>query len=194
MTMLHDVRRVEVLEGHRLRLGFDDGAEGDVDISSIVPFEGVFAPLRESGYFARVRVDPELGTISWPNGADIDPEVLYSAVTGAPLPEWAPPKSGSLPPNSPAPGMEASMPEICRFFGIVIQMYFREHPVTHFHVRYGEWKAVVAIESASVLSGALPPRVVGLVAEWATLHRDELRDDWDRARQGLPLRKIAPLE
>ena len=191
MTMLHDVRRVEVLEGHRLRLGFDDGAEGDVDISSMVPFEGVFAPLRESGYFARVRVDSELGTICWSNGADIDPEVLYSAATGAPLPEWAPPESGSIPPNLPAPGMAASRPEICRFLGLVIRMCFREHPEAHFHVRYGEWRAVA---SASVLSGALPPRAVGLVAEWATLHRDELRDDWNRARLGLPLEKIAPLE
>jgi hypothetical protein len=187
--MLHDVRRVEVLEAHRLRLGFDDGAEGDVDIASLVPFEGVFGPLHESGYFARVRVDPELGTIRWPNGADIDPEVLYSAATGARLPEWAPPQSASRAPDPPAPGMEASMPEICWFFGIVIQMYFREHPVAHFHVRYG-----VAIDSVSVLGGEIPPRVVGLVAEWATLHRDELRDNWERARRGLPLEKIAPLE
>jgi len=106
--MLHDVRRVEVLEAHRLRLGFDDGAEGDVDIASLVRFEGVFAPLRETVYFARVRVDPELGTICWPNGADIDPEVLYSAATGAPLPDWASP---SRAPDLPAPGMEGSMPE-----------------------------------------------------------------------------------
>ena len=86
------------------------------------------------------------------------------------------------------------MPEICRFFGIVIQMCLGDDPLAHFHVRYGERSAIVAIESASVLSGALSPRVVGLVAEWATLHRDELRDDWERARQGLPLEKIAPLE
>ena len=86
------------------------------------------------------------------------------------------------------------MPEISRFFGIVIQMYFREHPLPHFHVRYGEWKATVAIDSLSVMSGTLPPRVIGLVAEWATLHRDELRHDWERARHGLPLEKIAPLE
>ena len=192
--MAHDVRRVEVLEGYCLRLGFTDGSEGDIDVSSMVDFEGVFAPLRESGYFARVRVDPELGTICWPNGADIDPEILYSAATGAPLPEWAHLDPASLPPIQPAPGMELSVPEICRFFGIVIQMYFREHPIAHFHVRYGGLRAVVAIESFAILSGSLPPRVVGLVAEWATLHRDELRDDWDRARQGLPLKKIAPLE
>ena len=73
-------------------------------------------------------------------------------------------------------------------------MYFREHPAAHFHVRYGEWRAVVAIEPVSVLNGVLPPRVVGLAAEWATLRRDELHEDWDRARQGLPLNRIAPLE
>jgi hypothetical protein len=158
--MLHDVRRVEVLEAHRLRVGFDDGAEGDVDIASLVRFEGVFAPLRESGYFARVRVDPELGTICWPNGADLDPEVLYSAATGVPL----------------------------------IQMYFREHPMAHFHVRYGEWRATVAIDPVAILCGELPPRVIGLVAEWTTLRREELRADWERARRGLPLERIAPLE
>ena len=194
MTALHDVRRVEILDGHRLHLGFDDGAEGDVDIASLVPLEGVFAPLQESAYFARVRVDPGLGTICWPNGADIDPDILYSAATGASDPHWAAPESAGPPPERPAPGMEASMPEICRFFGIVIQMYFREHPIAHFHVRYGEWRAVVAIEPVSVLSGTLPPRVVGLVAEWATLHSDELREDWERARKGLPLEPIAPLE
>lgn len=75
--MIVDVVRVEVLEGRCLRLGFDDGTEGVVDIARLVPFEGVFAPLADPGVFAQVRVDPELGTIVWPNGADIDPTVLH---------------------------------------------------------------------------------------------------------------------
>lgn len=191
--MLRDVRRVEVLEAYRLRLGFDDGAEGEVDIASMVPFEGVFAPLREAEFFAQVRVDPELGTICWPNGADIDPEVLYSAATGIALPDWTPPLSAARPPDSPAPGMEGPMPEICRFFGIVIRMYYDDHIEPHFHVRYGEWRAKVAIDSFYIMKGELPPRVTGMVAEWAAVHRDELRDDWERARQSLPLKKIAPL-
>lgn len=84
--MLKDVTSVTPLDGYRLRLRFEDGAEGDVDISELVRFIGVFAPLQERSVFADVRVDPELGTIVWPNGADLDPAVLHSHITGSPLP------------------------------------------------------------------------------------------------------------
>lgn len=86
MSILHNLMNVDVLDGYRLRLRFEDGAEGDVDVTDLVPFEGVFAPLRDRAAFTAVRVDPDLGTIVWPNGADLDPAVLYSKVTGAPLP------------------------------------------------------------------------------------------------------------
>ena len=75
--MIVDVVRVEVLEGRCLRLGFDDGTEGVVDIARLVPFEGVFAPLEDPVIFAQVRVNADLGTIVWPNGADLDPAVLH---------------------------------------------------------------------------------------------------------------------
>jgi hypothetical protein len=65
---------------------FDDGTQGVVDISQLVRLEGVFEPLRRRSFFTQVRVHPELGVIFWPNGADLDSEVLYSHVTGAPLP------------------------------------------------------------------------------------------------------------
>lgn len=80
--MLHDVIEVRPLDGHRLRLRFDDGVEGVVDVSTRVPFDSVFAPLEDPDYFRRVRVNAELGTIVWPNGADLDPVVLYRLVTG----------------------------------------------------------------------------------------------------------------
>ena len=83
--MLHDVVEVQPLNGFRLRLRFDDGVEGTVDVSARVPFDGVFAPLRDPEFFRRVRVDAELGTIVWPNGADLDPVTLYSLVTGKPV-------------------------------------------------------------------------------------------------------------
>ena len=86
------------------------------------------------------------------------------------------------------------MPEISRFFGIIIAMYFDEHNPPHFHVRYNEYKAEVAIKSLSLLAGKLPPRVLGLVIEWATIHQDELFADWDLARQQAELKNIAPLE
>jgi hypothetical protein len=86
------------------------------------------------------------------------------------------------------------MPEISRFFGIVIAMYYRDHAPPHFHVRYSGQKALVAIESSAVLRGRLTPRALGLVKEWATLHRKELMEDWALARREQPLRSIEPLE
>ncbi|MBF0325188.1 DUF2442 domain-containing protein [Magnetospirillum moscoviense] len=69
-----------------LRLTFGDGTVGEVDFASVLSFKGVFAPLKDPSEFAKVAVNPEIGTICWPGGADIDPYVLYSRVTGAPLP------------------------------------------------------------------------------------------------------------
>ena len=86
------------------------------------------------------------------------------------------------------------MPEICRFLGIVIRMFFNDHPPPHFHAQYGEHTAQVDIQTLSVFSGRLPPRVRGLVIEWASLHQQELMDDWRRARTQQALRKIDPLE
>jgi hypothetical protein len=65
-----------------LRLRFEDGAEGVVDVSELVEFRGVFAPLEDRDYFAQVSVNPDIGTICWPSGADLDPDVLYAAITG----------------------------------------------------------------------------------------------------------------
>jgi hypothetical protein len=83
--MLKDIVEVRALGGHRLWIRFENGAEGEVALQSLVPFEGVFAPLRDRARFAEVRVDCEIGTICWPNGADLDPVVIYSHVTGHPL-------------------------------------------------------------------------------------------------------------
>ncbi len=85
------------------------------------------------------------------------------------------------------------MPEISRFYGIVIKMYFADHVPPHFHAEYAEYEARIAIESLALLSGELPPRAMGLVAEWATLHRAELRSVWGQARRFEPLGRIEPL-
>jgi len=84
--MIRDIVEAQVREGHRLWIRFEDGVEGEVDIAGLVPFEGVFAPLRDPAAFRTVRVEPDLGTVCWPSGADLDPIVLYSIVTGAALP------------------------------------------------------------------------------------------------------------
>jgi hypothetical protein len=86
------------------------------------------------------------------------------------------------------------MPEISRFFGIIIRMFFGDHPPPHFHARYGKHKAKVGIESLTVLSGSLPPRAMGLVIEWAALHPAELRTAWELAVQSQPVQPIEPLE
>ncbi len=85
------------------------------------------------------------------------------------------------------------MPEVCRFFGIIVSLFYNDHQPPHFHVRYGEQKAIVAIDSLTVLSGYLSPRVLGLVVEWASLHQDELRENWELTRKQKPLKKIKPL-
>ena len=71
------------------------------------------------------------------------------------------------------------MPEICRFLGIVIRMYFNEHNPPHFHVRYNDYRAVMDIRTLNVLDGQLPAKVRGLVEEWAELNRQELLSMWN---------------
>ena len=85
--MLKDIVEVRVLDRYRLRIRFEDGVVGEVDLEKMIQFEGVFAPVKERAFFAQVRVDPEAGTIVWQNGADLDPLVLYSQVTGIPIPK-----------------------------------------------------------------------------------------------------------
>ena len=86
------------------------------------------------------------------------------------------------------------MPELSRFFGIVIAMHYNDHVPPHFHARYGSDRATICIRDMTVLEGYLPPRVLGLVVEWAAQHGDELLADWVRAVRRLPLVPIAPLE
>lgn len=89
---------------------------------------------------------------------------------------------------------ENDMPEISRFLGIIIAMYYNEHNPPHFHARYGDAKVEIAIDTLSVLAGKLPPRAMGLVIEWASRHQDELKVDWQLARQQSALNSIEPLE
>jgi hypothetical protein len=85
------------------------------------------------------------------------------------------------------------MPEISRFLGIVIGIFYSEHGVAHFHAVYGEHEISVEVESGTI-HGEFPPRALRLVLEWANLHQQELVENWQLARQGQPLKRIAPLE
>lgn len=86
------------------------------------------------------------------------------------------------------------MPSISQFFGIVIYMYHNDHPPAHFHAEYAEHEAVYTIESLEILRGSLPRRAHAMVAEWALLHRQELRTNWNLAREGRPLQDVVALD
>ena len=84
------------------------------------------------------------------------------------------------------------MPEISRFYGLVIKMFYRqrEHNPPHFHATYGDYVGVVDLETLEMQEGDLPPRAMAMLREWAAQHRDELMDVWTTQR----FRKIPPLD
>lgn len=84
------------------------------------------------------------------------------------------------------------MPEISRFLGIVIKMYFYDHNPPHFHAFYGDSEAVFKINTLEILQGSLPPRVIGLVIEWAELNKNELMQNWQLVKKD-KFKKIKPL-
>lgn len=85
------------------------------------------------------------------------------------------------------------MPEISRFYGIVIRMYFLDHDPPHFHAQYGEHKAIVDIESLNVLDGSLPRRALELTLDWTELHREALLSNWNLCRENRQPTRISPL-
>lgn len=86
------------------------------------------------------------------------------------------------------------MPELSRFYGIIILMYYGDHPPPHFHAIYAGRNAVVDIETLAFIDGQLPPRARGLVIEWAAMHQNELREAFRRASELEIPAKIAPLD
>jgi hypothetical protein len=86
------------------------------------------------------------------------------------------------------------VPEISRFFGVVIKMFWADHNPPHFHAEYGEHESLIDIRTLSAFAGRLPARVMGFVIEWASLHQQELLDDWRRAHSEEPLQRIDPLQ
>jgi hypothetical protein len=86
------------------------------------------------------------------------------------------------------------MPRVSQFFGIIISMYYNDHAPPHFHAKYGESEATFIIETLEILSGSLPRRAAALVLEWASLHRTQLASNWDKARRGVALDVIEPLD
>ncbi len=85
------------------------------------------------------------------------------------------------------------MPEISRFLGIIITMYYKEHQPPHFHAKYGDQAGVISISDLRLISGCLPKRIISLILEWAFEHRDDLMEDWELASAKKPLRSVPPL-
>lgn len=85
------------------------------------------------------------------------------------------------------------MPTISMFYGIIIRMFFDEHAPLHFHAQYGEFKASINIQTLELMEGQLPRRALGLVLDWAELHKTELLQDWDLCQKHSQPLKIDPL-
>jgi hypothetical protein len=85
------------------------------------------------------------------------------------------------------------MPQISYFLGVIIRMFYRDHNPPHFHAVYADFEGIIDIEKNEIIGGELPPRVLVLVKEWSAIHKVELMDNWERARQQESLKDIAPL-
>src|SRR5688572_2277010 len=183
---------VRHLGGHLLWLRFSDGVEGEADLGDWLTGP-VFEPLRDVERFAQVRLDPPF-TIAWPNGADIAPEALYDRVrvTGsAAKRHYAALSDDAL---RRAAADCAAMPELSRFFGIVIRMFWREQEAPHFHAQYGDYVASIDIETGAVTTRRFPSRALRLVEDWRRLHVAELRENWLLMQRGETPARIDPLE
>ncbi len=86
------------------------------------------------------------------------------------------------------------MPRVSQFYGVIVYMSFNDHLPSHFHAEYGGLEAVSAIDTLDLLRGQLPRRAHIMVIEWALAHRNELRDNWQKAREQQPLAQIDPLD
>lgn len=180
------VAAVRHVRDHVLWVRFADGVEGEVDFQSRL--SGVLlGPLLDVDLFAQARA--EHGIVMWPNGADSGGEGLYARVLAA----------NGVDPRSIGDAWAAQlvnierMPEISRFFGIVITMLADDHSPPHFHAKYGEYAISVAIADG-VPVGRCPVRVQRLVNEWWELHQAELAENWERLQAGEPAIRIPPLE
>ena len=185
------VRLVRHAGDHRLRLRFSDGVTGIADLSGYLR-RPMFRSLREERRFARARLANHY-TVVWPGDIDIAPEALYALT----VPDGTARKRDLLRSHGDAAVEYAAqcdrMPEISRFFGIIIRMFAEEHSPPHFHARYGRHTVTVSIRDGSIRTHGFPPGALSRVLEWRKLHRRELLANWDRMRRGdLPVR-IPPL-
>ena len=151
-------------EGYRIWLCYDDGVEGEVDLSSLIG-RGVFEAWLEPGFFERVHI-PECRCIAWNGEIELCPDALYLEITG----------------------------RVSRFYGTVVRINYREDDPPQFHARYAGAEATIGIRDLALADGKLPGRALGFVVEWAALHQAELMAAWERAQRGEAPGRIAPLD
>jgi hypothetical protein len=185
LNPLPRVAAVRHVRDHVLWLRFADGVEGELDLRHGLNGP-IFEPLHDSRFFARVSL--EHGTVTWPNGADWAPESLHELVLAA---------NGSDRSSDDADRPLASsdlghMPEISRFFGVIIRMLANDHAPPHFHAAYGDYEISITIRDG-IVTGQFPVRALRLVLEWRDLHEPALVANWDRLRRGEQPVEIAPL-
>ena len=182
----------------RVWIKFADGLEGEVDFAKRLP-GGVFKPLHDVRRFRRVRFDPLSGSISWPGDLDWAPESLYAMVRRSKTARRGAPqrnggvRTGSVTEVTRRGATVASVPSISAFYGFVIQMFYTDHVKPHFHARHGGRRLRVDISTGETRAklGATGRKIL---REWTAEHRDELTDNWERARRRQKLKKIAPFE
>ena len=199
--MHYDVVEARYVRDYIVWLRFRDGRAGEVNLESAL-HGPVFEPLKDVNSFRKVFVHPEFATLAWPNDVDLAPETLYARVTTSARGEYADSAiSAASVEESRHIGAASKLryraatavPEIARFFGIVITMFYDEHGRPHFHARSAEHEVSVEIGS-QIVRGEFPGRGLRFVLDWEERHRDELMANWDRARQELPLLPIEPLK
>jgi hypothetical protein len=195
------VASVRCLDGYVVELGFTDGATRVLDLAPYLRGPVFFPHRADPTFFRSVTVDPVAGTITWPNETDIDPDVLRWGLEPV---EWNDPPDdahGGDPSirglsGPPAPPRQAAAPEPClsTFFGIEIRLDVQDPGTPCLRARHGEEEARQRLDTLEVLAGTLPRRALSFLVEWIVLHRPELVLAWERARTGLPLQPISPLE
>ena len=171
---------------HVLWLRYSDGVEGEVDLGDELSGP-MLEPLRDISTFATAQI--EHGHLTWPNGADWAPESLRERLGASYRSES--PSIGDAPIEESA--QISGVPEISRFYGIVIQMLMNGHAPPNFHAIYGEHEISVTIVDG-IVTGSFPPRAQRFVLEWREQHERELLENWELLRAGQPPRRIAPLE
>jgi Domain of unknown function (DUF4160)/Protein of unknown function (DUF2442) len=171
---------------HVLWLRFSDGVQGEVDLADGLTGE-LLEPLQDTAEFAQARIED--GHLAWPNGADWAPESLRDRL-GASY-ECVPHAIDDA--RADALTQIPEVPEISRFYGIVIRMLANEHAPPHFHAVYGSDEISVLIRDG-IVTGHFPSRARRLVLEWREQHERELMSNWERLRAGQAPRTIPPLE